>query len=73
MQVGGTQSKFPLFAVLGVVDGVVFGVVDGVVDEVPRRAVFEVVTHLASAAHVAWTHASGSFDSATANFAIMSG
>jgi len=61
LQVGGTQSKFPLFAVCGVVF------------EVPRRVVLEVALLLGSAAHVAWTHASGNFDSATVVFAIMSG
>ena len=57
LQVGGTQSKFPLFAVCGVV----------------FEVVLEIALLLGSAAHVAWTHASGSFDSATAVFAIMSG
>ena len=69
MQIGSAQSKLLLLVVLGVV----FRVVDGVVDEVPRRVVLEVVTLLGGAVHVAWTHASGSVDSETADFAVMSG
>jgi len=76
LQIGGAQSKFPLFVVLGVILGIILGVVDGVilgvVLEVLRRVVFDVVTLVGSAAHVGWAHTSDTCDSATAVFAIMS-
>jgi len=76
LQIGGAQSKFPLFVVLGVILGIILGVVDGVilgvVLEVLRRVVFDVVTLVGSAAHVGWAHTSSICDSATAVFPIMS-
>ena len=68
LQIGGAQSKFPLFVALGVFDGVILGVVF----EVLRRAVLDVVTLFTSAAHVGWEKTSISGDPATAVFAIMS-